>query len=201
MKQFSPSADRNKDAILACLKTEIAQATTVLEIGSGTGQHVCHFAAQLPSITWIPSDLKPNLLAVKTRVQEANLNNVSDPVELDVNQLPWSIQHIDVCYTCNTLHIMSLDSVKSFFQGCQQVLDGSGKICVYGPFSIAGKHTADSNARFDQMLQQSDPLSGVRDLNELNKLAAEHHFTDARVIKMPANNLLLVWEATVNLNV
>lgn len=195
MKQFSPSADRNKDAILACLEPEIAGATTVLEIGSGTGQHICHFGAQLPSLTWIPSDLKPNLPAVKTRVQEVGLPNVLDPIELDVNQLPWPVQHVDVCYTCNTLHIMSLDSVKSFFQGCQQVLGRGGKMCVYGPFSIAGKHTADSNARFDKMLRLSDPLSGVRDLTDLNKLAVEHHFNSARIIEMPANNLLVVWEA------
>jgi len=90
---------------------------------------------------------------------------------------------------------MSLDSVRSFFKGCQQVLGKQGKICVYGPFSIDGVHTAASNARFDQMLRQSDPLSGLRDLNELNTIAAKHCFTRARSVDMPANNLLLVWDA------
>jgi len=167
VKQFSPSADRNKDHILACLREELAEAKTVLEIGSGTGQH------------------------------EAKLNNVLIPIELDVNQTPWPIQHADVCYTCNTFHIMSLDSIKAFFRGCQQVLGSSGKICVYGPFFVAGMHTAESNVRFDQMLRHSDPLSGVRNLDVLNAMAAEHHFTDARCVDMPANNLLLIWEAVI----
>ena len=195
MKQFSPSADRNKDHILACLREELAEAKTVLEIGSGTGQHACHFASHLPSVTWIPSDLHQNLLAIQARIDEVKLNNVLIPVDLDVNQTPWPILHADVCYTCNTFHIMSLDSIKSFFRGCQQVLDSSGKICVYGPFFVADMHTAESNVRFDQMLRHSDPLSGVRDLDVLNAIAAEHHFTDARCVDMPANNLLLMWDA------
>jgi len=195
LKQFSPSADRNKDHILIGLTPELVEAKTVLEIGSGTGQHICHYAAQFRSISWVPSDLSQNLHVIKTRVQESKLNNVSNPLELDVNQFPWPIEHVDVCYTCNTFHIMSLASVKAFFEGCQTVLGSGGKICVYGPFAIAGTHTAESNARFDRMLQESDPLSGVRDLNELDKFATACEFATARYTEMPANNLLVVWEA------
>ncbi len=196
MKPFSPSAERNKEPILQALKPELDEGQTVLEIGSGTGQHICHFAAEVESVSWIPSDVKQNLQSIQNRVQDAQLKNVVNPIELDVNQMPWPVQRVDLCYTCNTLHIMSLASVKAFFIGCSQVLDNVGKIVAYGPFSIGGKHTAQSNAQFDQMLQQSDPLSGIRDINELDKFASASGFNNARRIEMPANNLLLVWESS-----
>jgi len=193
-KPFSPSADRNKDAILQVLKRELAGDEHILEIGSGTGQHACHFAANLPCITWQATELKDNIPAIEFRIKEQNCSNLLDPYELDVDMLPWPANDAHVCYTSNTFHIVSMQSIQSIFEGCKQVLFQSGKLCVYGPFSIHGSHTSEGNKQFDRHLRASDPDSGVRDLQVLDGLAKMAGFCACRYVEMPANNLFVVWD-------
>jgi len=190
---FSPSADRNKQSILEALKRELAGNELVLEIGSGTGQHACHFAANLPNIKWQATELKDNIPAIESRIREQSCINLLDPYELDVNVLPWPANNVQVCYTSNTFHIVSMQSIRSIFEGCKQVLCHSGKLCVYGPFSINGSHTSQGNIQFDRQLRASDPASGIRDLQELDELAKVAGFCACRYIDMPANNLFVVW--------
>ena len=52
----SPSADRNKGFIAEVLSQVLPQSGLVLEIASGTGQHVVHFARAMPHLTWQPSE-------------------------------------------------------------------------------------------------------------------------------------------------
>lgn len=176
------------------LRHELSANQKVLEIGSGTGQHACFFAAALPNIVWQPTELKQNIPAITRWVGEENLDNILDPIELDVDVRPWPIKQADVCYTCNTFHIVSLQSVHSIFKGCIAVLADGGKLCVYGPFSVDGQHTSTGNERFDQQLREADPASGVRDLSELNVMAQQLGFVACRHVQMPANNFLVVWE-------
>lgn len=194
MKQaFSPSADRNKDAILTVLKFELSPNVRVLEIGSGTGQHACFFTTHLHDVIWQPTELAPNIGHIASRVASHGNANVLKPRELDVNNHPWPITKVDVCYTCNTFHIIGMDAVDSVFKGCRTVLSKGGKLIVYGPFSIQGKHTSTSNQRFDLQLRQQDPASGVRDLTELNAMAQSHGFETYRLTEMPSNNFIVVW--------
>lgn len=193
-KPCSPSAERNKDPILDVLKRELSAKNTVLEIGSGTGQHACYFANALTDIIWQPTELSENIPTIDLWLSEHSLANVLDPIELDVDVHPWPDASADVCFTCNTFHIVSQASVCSIFQGCQSVLAGSGKLCVYGPFTIEGKHIGAGNEEFDQWLRESDPNSGVRDITQLDEIARQFGFTACRRIEMPANNFMLVWE-------
>lgn len=191
---FSPSADRNKHAILKALSKELVGDELILEIGSGTGQHACHFAANLPNILWQPSELKDNIPTIKSRIREQHCHNLLDPYELDVDVLPWPVNNAHVCYTSNTFHIVSMQSIQSIFAGCKQVLGHAGKLCVYGPFSINGSHTSQGNIQFDQQLRASGPASGIRDLQELDGLAKMAGFCACRCVEMPANNLFVVWD-------
>lgn len=193
-KPFSPSAERNKEAILTVLRRELPGKQTVLEIGSGTGQHACYFANALKDVVWQPSELTTNIAAIKSWLAEAALNNVLEPIVLDVNIKPWPFESADACFTCNTFHIVSMKSVRAIFSGSKSVLGQSGKLCVYGPFSIDGKHISPSNKDFDQWLQDSDPESGVRDLTQLDEIAQTNGFAPCRRIEMPANNFMVVWE-------
>lgn len=195
-KPFSPAADRNKEAILKELKRELLDDQLVLEIASGTGQHACFFSENLPRVTWQPTELKQNIAAIKIRAREKNLSNLLDPLELDINSLRWPNLKADACYLCNTFHIVGIHSVRATFAGCKQLLQARGKFCVYGPFSFHGEHTAPSNEQFDHHLRASDPASGVRDLVELDQMAQETGFSPCRYIKMPANNLFVVWECS-----
>lgn len=193
-KPHSPSADRNKEVILSVLKPEVSAGQLVLEIGSGTGQHVCVFGSALPDVNWQPTELENNISAINSWIAQHRFGNILEPIVLDVDTHPWPITSADVCFTCNTFHIVSMQSVRSIFQGCKNVLKDTGKLCVYGPFSIGGVHTSHSNALFDQQLRNAEATSGVRDLSELDNIAQQHGFAACRTTAMPANNLFVVWE-------
>lgn len=192
-RPFSASADRNKNAILVAFTAEVNADHLVLEIGSGTGQHALHFAHQLPQIIWQASEIERNYPVLTSGIRGHTLSNVLDAIVLDVDSPSWPITHADICYTCNTLHIMSMNSVRSLVQGCADVLGDNGKLCVYGPFMINGDHISDSNEQFDQHLRASDPASGVRDLTDVDAIAQQFGFAPARRVVMPANNFFVVW--------
>jgi len=190
---FSASADRNKAPILRVLESELAPDSKILEIGSGTGQHACYFAKQFPDVTWQPTELEANISHIKDWIAQQGNANILDPLVLDVAHHPWPAFQANVCYTCNTFHIMGIESVHSVFKGCKTVLHDGGKLIVYGPFAIQGKHTSASNQQFDLHLRNQNPLSGIRDLSSLDTTAQQHGFNACRTIEMPSNNLCVIW--------
>jgi len=192
-KPFAPAAERNKAAILEVLRDELVDGDRVLELGSGTGQHLVHFAKALPSVAWQPSDLRPALPGIRQWVDEAGCSNVQPPIELDIAATEWIVDKVDVCYTANTLHIVSWPLVVRLFARCAESLVGNGRLYVYGPFVFNGEHISENNRRFDAILRATDAESGIRDLSALDKLAVGHGFTPAHVTPMPANNHLLLY--------
>jgi len=190
---LSDACERNKAPILEVLRTELAAAASVLEIGSGTGQHAVHFAAGLPHLTWQPSDLAENLPALAERVRLQAVPNLRAPLTLDVRDDPWPVTPLDAVFSANTLHIMAWSAVLEFFRGVGSVLQAPGVLCVYGPFRYHGRHTSNSNAEFDCWLKARDPDSGVRDFGTLDALARARGLSLAADHAMPANNRMLVW--------
>ncbi len=193
MKLHSESCEQNKKPILEVLQEVFKDRKSVLEIGSGSGQHAVYFAKHLQHLNWQPSDRAENLPSIQAWAVEAALSNLKAPVELDVLNQPWNIQTVDALFTANSLHIMSWAMVERFFKGVGEVLAPSGKLLIYGPFSYAGSHTSPSNARFDQYLKQQNPLSGVRDFDDLNDLAKQQGLAVIKDYAMPANNRCLLW--------
>ena len=187
MKPFSEAAERNRAPILAVLKRVLRDSRRVLEIGSGTGQHAAFFAAELPHLVWQASDVAENLPGIRQWVSSP------PPLELDVDR-EWPPVDADAVFSANTCHIMSWPQVERMFGGIAKMQDVE-TLCVYGPFSYGGKHTSESNARFDAMLRARDPASGVRDFEALDALAARAGFSLAEDNALPANNRLLVWRA------
>ena len=193
-KPFAPSAEKNRHDILEVLKAELAPQSHVLELASGTGQHACHFAQAMPQVKWQPSDLSDKLEGLQLWIDESGCDNIEAPLVLDVDSAQWPELSVDACYAANTLHIISWELVQPFFAGCAGVLKPAGKLLVYGPYSFDGKHTAPSNEQFDQHLKSQDPQMGIRDVLELDRLAFRHGFAAARLIEMPVNNFLAIWE-------
>ena len=193
IKLFSESCEQNKEPILEVLQDVFKDSKNVLEIGSGSGQHAVYFAKHLKHLTWQPSDRSENLSSIQAWAAEAKLDNLKNPFELDVLNQPWNISTVDTIFTANSLHIMSWPMVEQFFNGVGQILEPSEKLLVYGPFSYAGEHTSPSNARFDQYLQQNNPLSGVRDFDDLEHLAEQQGLSLVQDYDMPANNRCLLW--------
>lgn len=183
MKPFSEPSERNRAPILAVLKRVLSTSRSVLEIGSGTGQHAAYFAPELPHLVWQASDRAENLADIRQWV--------ANPVELDVDK-PFPKVDADAVFSANTSHIMSWPQVERMFEGVGSMRSVK-TFCLYGPFNYGGKHTSESNARFDAMLRGRDPASGIRDAEAIIALAERHGFRLAEDNTMPANNRLLVF--------
>lgn len=190
-KPFSQACENNKQPILNVLRQAFAAAESVLEIGSGTGQHAVHFARHLPHLHWQPSDVAANIAGIKLWLTEAALDNLAVPLELDVNQAQWHLAPVDGVYSANTLHIMSQSEVERFFDKLASLLKQHTVLCLYGPFNYSGQYTSPSNAQFDCWLKQQNPHSAIRDFEWIDSLAVNIGLTLYRDHAMPANNRLL----------
>jgi len=196
-KPFSPACERNRIPILNVLRPLFAEVDLVLEIGTGTGQHAVFFAEQMPHLIWQTTDLAENHSAIRMWVEEAALANVRPPLVLDVDADTWPTDLVDAVFTANTLHIVSSPSVEKTLAGVSRVLKAGGLFCAYGPFSYGGRHTSESNARFDLSLRARNPHSGIRDFMRVCELAADHDMSLQDDLAMPANNRLLVFRKAV----
>lgn len=196
MKPYAESCDINKHPILEVLETLFADRKKVLELASGTGQHAAHFARALPHLTWQTSELSENHAGIQAWLNEAQLSNVLPPLLIDANDEVWPVSGFDAIFNANTVHILSWPEVEKLFAGIARVLETAGLLCLYGPFNYDGKFTSESNARFDLWLKSRNPLSGVRDFEALNALAATQGLSLLKDIEMPINNRILVWQRT-----
>jgi SAM-dependent methyltransferase len=169
----------------------------VLEIAAGTGQHVVHFAPDLPGLSFLPTDPdNTSLASIAARRTQSGLANVEVPRQLDVMQPDWQLPaDFDAVLCINMIHISPPETTPALFSGAQRVLrpDSAGLVVLYGPFREGGVHTAPSNAAFDDWLKARDPRFGVRDLGEVSAIAALRGFQCARVSHLPANNLLVAF--------
>lgn len=192
-KLYSAACERNREPILALLRDVLAQARSVLEIGSGTGQHAVYFGAGLPHLEWQTSDLLQNHASIRAWLQEAGLPNVQPPLELDAGTDAWPEGPFDAVFSANTCHIMAWEEVQAMFAGVGRLLRDGGLLCLYGPFNYGGKFTSEGNALFDTSLKAQAPHMGIRDFEQVDRLAREQGLVLLADHAMPANNRLLVW--------
>jgi SAM-dependent methyltransferase len=188
------ATDRNREPILEVLRRVLPPAGLVLEIASGTGQHVAFFARALPALRWQPSDPSPeHRESIRAWTAEAAADNVAAPLDLDVERWPWPVPAADAILNINMIHIAPWSAAVALLQGAARLLPPSGVLFLYGPFKRDGQHTAESNQRFDERLRAEDPSWGVRDLGDVEEEAAAAGFEAPEVVAMPANNLSLVF--------
>ena len=190
---FSQSCENNKAPILEVLREDFADRRQVLEIASGTGQHACHFAANMPWLTWQPTELADSLPVLRPRCVAYDGDNLLTPTALDVRDDPWPVAVPDALFSANSLHIMAWSAVEILFATLGVNAGNDVILAVYGPFNYDGQYTSDSNARFDAWLGQRDPVSAIRDFERVDELAAAAGFALQGDNALPANNRLLVW--------
>ena len=195
-KQYAPAAARNAGPICEVLGRWLPASGTILEIGSGTGQHVVAFAAAHPELSWQPSDPDPGLRAsIAAWTVAEGLANLRAPLDLDVTAAGWE-RALDgplagiVCI--NLVHIAPWAACGGLMAGAGALLLPGAYLYLYGPFKRDGVHTAPSNAAFDRMLRAYDPAWGVRDLKAVVDCAAGHGLDLVDLVPMPANNLSVV---------
>ncbi len=193
---FSHAAENNKGPILDILREVLRDKRTVLEIGSGTGQHAVWFAGHLPYLHWQPSEQQQNLDMLNQRLGAEAPGNVCDAVVLDVAADPWPVSKVDAIFAANCVHIMSWSHVQKMFAGLEDVLNDGGFLILYGPYKYKGKFTSESNARFEQWLKGRDVESGIRDFEMVDAQANEIGLVLQKDHQMPANNQCLVWQKT-----
>lgn len=194
---FSPSASRNRDAIRDVFLAFMPHRGTVLEIGSGTGEHAVHLAASLPAVRWLPGDPdEASRASIAAWIAHATLGNVEPPHAIDVAAQGWEagLPLLDGVVSINMIHIAPFAAAQGLIAGAGRVLAEDGKLFLYGPFSRNGSHTAPSNAAFDASLKSRDPRWGVRDLEqEIAPLALRAGLTLEKIVEMPANNLSVIF--------
>jgi len=197
MKPYAESCDQNRDPILRVISHLFAQSSKVLEIGSGTGQHAVYFSSKLPHLFWQTSDQAEYHAGIRMWQQESGLPNVAAPLLLDVSQAHWPAIEVDAVFSANTAHIMHFPQVEAMFRGVGEVLAPAGVFALYGPFNYRRCYTSESNASFDRWLRSRDPGSGIRDFEELNRLAEAAGMALFDDFEMPANNRLLAWRKNI----
>ncbi len=194
MSAFSAAADRNKDPILAVLEPLLPRQGAVLEIASGTGQHICHFAQALPGIRWQPTE--PDAASgesIAMRIRESGLLNVAAPIALDVMEPRWPVADGYAAILCiNMIHISPWAATQALLRGAARHLSAQGKLVLYGPYLEHGK-AVQSNMDFDASLKRRNSEWGLRELEEVTLLAATHGLHRQQVVRMPANNLTVVF--------
>jgi SAM-dependent methyltransferase len=170
----------------------------VLEISSGSGQHVAYFAERLPDLIWQPSDVDPQHLAsTQSRVDELALSNLLPPRRIDVRDPDWGVGHVDAIFNANMIHIATWECGLALLAGAGRTLIDGGVLVLYGPFRIDGEHTSSSNAEFDANLKARDPRWGVRELEVVIEHAARERLQFETRVAMPANNQTLVFRKRV----
>ncbi|CAB3769347.1 DUF938 domain-containing protein [Paraburkholderia solisilvae] len=193
-REHSPSAERNRDAILAVLRQVLPPSGTVLEIASGSGQHALHFAAAFPGLVWQPSDTDAGARAsIVAWTADAGLTNIRPPLDLDVTRQPWGVDVAHAMVCINMIHISPWAATEALIDGAARVLGSGAVLYLYGPYRRGGVHTAPSNEAFDQNLRDRNPAWGVRDMEAVVQLADAAGFACDEPIPMPANNFSLVF--------
>lgn len=199
--QHSPAAERNRDPILLALQQLLPPRGLALEIASGTGQHVAHFASGLPGWTWQPSDAQPDAFeSIGWWCAQADASQVKPPVQLNVMATLWPTvespftQPFDAMFCANMLHISPWATCAALMQGAARHLAPAGMLVVYGPFLEADTPTSPGNLDFDHSLRLRDPSWGIRQLDDVAKAAHHAGLRLRQRVPMPANNLLLVFD-------
>ncbi|MGR9087232.1 MAG: DUF938 domain-containing protein [Gammaproteobacteria bacterium] len=195
-KPFSQACENNQAPILQVIRTVFDRPLTVWEIGSGTGQHACYFARYLPHLEWQPTDLGERLQGIRLWLADERLANVKPPLILDVTDPVWPCRTMDALFSANTLHIMSWERVRIFFERLGGYLVPGAPVCIYGPFNYNGRYTSESNARFDHWLKERDVSCGIRDFEAVEDLAQRFGMEVVKDAAMPANNRLLTFIRT-----
>ena len=185
----APAFARNGDVIRDRLRDILPKTGHVLEIASGSGEHIVHIARAFAHLTFQPTDNDPAALAsIDASAQHAALANILPARRLDAAEHHWAMERTDAILCINMIHIAPWFATQGVFANASRLLPEGGTLTFYGPFERAGVPLAESNAAFDAALRARDPSWGLRHLDSLSALAVG--FAPPRVVEMPANNIL-----------
>ncbi|MEM6616704.1 MAG: DUF938 domain-containing protein [Pseudomonadota bacterium] len=198
-RRTAAAALRNTAPLIKALQTRLPANGRVLELASGTGQHVAAFAEAFPDLDWIPSDVdagQRQSIAQWRRV--SGLQNIAEPLAIDIEE-PWPVgqESVQIVLTINLLHLIPESIVPALFKEARAALIGKGRILIYGPFLRGTTYASDGDQAFDASLRARDPAIGYKSLENVSETARMAGFASVATDQMPANNLLLTFETAV----
>ena len=194
LRQYAPATLRNRDLILGILRDVLPTKGVILEIASGSGEHVVHFARSFPDLVFQPSDREPKSLeSVAAWVEATRVANVLAPTVLDVSQSAWPIASADGIICINMVHISPWEATLGLVKGAAAILPSTAPFYLYGPYKREGFATAPTNQAFDRSLRDRNATWGLRDLDAVAAAAQSVGFSVPTITEMPANNLSVVF--------
>lgn len=194
LRRYAPAALRNRDPILNVLRQILPPKGLVLEVASGTGEHIVHFAHHLANLEWQPSD--PSALAresIAAWIEAERLANIQPPIELDAAQDTWPVDQVAAILCINMVHISPWEATVGLIRGAGRILHPGGTLYLYGPYRRSGQPLEPSNAAFDRDLRKRDTRWGLRKLDDIIQCATDHGLIFEQSIDMPANNLSVIF--------
>ena len=194
MEQFSQAADNNKSVIAEVLGDWLPARASVLEIGSGSGQHAIHMGSSMARVSWQPTEHPDRLETLASNISRNAPAKVHGPAPLDLALEHWPKQSFDCVFSANVIHIVSESLGERLIVGGAQATGADGLLILYGPFTYRGEFTTDSNRDFDQWLRSRDEKSGVRSFEWVEHIAERAGLVLAEDRAMPANNQCLVFK-------
>ena len=193
-KLTSPSSMRNRDPILGVLRDHFPAKGVVLEIASGSGEHVVHFASHLPDLVWQPTDPSSEARqSIALRLAETDMESILPPIDLDASTADWPVETADAILAINMVHISPWAATEGLLAGAGRLLATGSPLVLYGPYRQEGRDFVESNAAFDASLKARNPLWGIRQLEDVVACAKTHGLALDAVIDMPANNLSVIF--------
>lgn len=200
-RRQAAATERNRDAILDVLKKHLVDKGTILELGSGSGEHAVYMAPHFPSYDWQPSDFdSDNHASIDAWRESEAVNNLLPAMHLDILHNRWPVEMlapakpITAILAINIIHISPREVTQALINGADRLLSSGETLYFYGPYKMDGEHTAESNVQFDAWLKERDPSWGVRDLEDVSEIARSFGFSKPEVTPMPANNFSLVFK-------
>lgn len=194
----APAATRNTGPLIDALRGRLPAQGRVLEVASGTGQHVAAFGTAFPDLSWLPSDVDPmQRKSIDTWRRVQDLSNVSAPLALDIDK-PWPVArgYVDVVLTINLLHLVPVSSMLSFFDEGRSALNEQGRLIIYGPFLRGSSYASEGDRYFDISLREQDPAIGYKSVEQVTEIALKMGLVLQVKDTMPANNLLMTFQVS-----
>ena len=200
-RRHAPATDNNRDAILKVLSEHLRDSGTLLELGSGTGEHAAYMANHFPAYDWQPSDYdEDNHASIEAWRQNSGSANILPAMLLDVMQPRWPVEKdppvkpVSAVLAINIIHISPWAVTTALINGASRILKSGGTLYFYGPYMQGGEHTSESNIEFDAWLKARDKSWGVRDMGDVSDIAQSFGFSEPEIIPMPANNFSLIFK-------
>ncbi|MCC5987312.1 MAG: DUF938 domain-containing protein [Pararhodobacter sp.] len=198
--RHAPSAARNLEPIAAILAQYLPASGRVLELASGTGQHICAFAERFPALEWQPSDIdKAALASIAARIAHAPRANLAAPVALDACRPGWAAANGPFNAVClsNLLHLISAPEAETLLAEAASALAPGGRFCLYGPFRRGGELVTEGDRAFDASLRAQDKAIGYKDIDDIAATLLRFGAVEIARPEMPAGNLMLIAERPI----